>query len=414
MQSNLIKSSFKWLNISNCLIAFLFFFACEVRDNKHVYGLLKNVNSDIDFELGNDIYCYIKDFLSEQKGVSILGYEEILTLKKSAGMKNMDKIDSELNREIMLQNRIDRIYSLNMSQIKGIYFISVKVLNNNLEIIGMMNFTAKSKEKLIDRLSNELDDRGLEINEMKFSVENRKGERKNIRKGGDTRTFEDIEFVYIPAGKFKMGAQSTEAGFNLDEIPIHRVVITKGFWIGKYEVTQEQWQALMGSNPSHFKNDKNLPVEMVSWFDVDDFIGKLNGKGKGIFRLPTEAEWEYACRCGTSTMYFFGDDRIELRNYAWFGDSNGATHPVGLKKPNPWGLYDMYGNVWEWCSDWYDERYYLVSAVIDPKGPSSGTQRAKKGGCWRQYSNLCRSASRFPRPPTYTSPYMGFRLVREE
>ena len=189
----------------------------------------------------------------------------------------------------------------------------------------------------------------------------------------------------------------SEKGDN-DEKPVHKVTITKPFYMGKYEVTQEQWEAVMGSNPSNFKGAKN-PVEQVSWEDCEKFIGKLKEKVSGRdFRLPTEAEWEYACRAGSTTDYCYGDGDESLDEYAWYyGNSESKTHPVGQKKANAWGLYDMHGNVWEWCSDWYGD--YADGAVSDPKGPESGSARVLRGGSWGGNARDCRSACRHSYDP---------------
>ncbi len=179
-----------------------------------------------------------------------------------------------------------------------------------------------------------------------------------------------FEFVKIPAGEFMMGDK--------DDGPIHRVKISQGFEIGKYEVTQALWEAVMGNNPSRFKGS-DLPVETVSWEDAQQFISQLNSQDKRYqYRLPTEAEWEYACRAGTT-----GDYAGNLYEMAWYENNSGnQTHPVGQKKPNAWGLYDMHGNVWEWCADWYDSDYYRNSPTTDPQGPSTGSSRVHRGGVW--------------------------------
>jgi formylglycine-generating enzyme required for sulfatase activity len=221
-----------------------------------------------------------------------------------------------------------------------------------------------------------------------------------------------MEFVLIPAGSFVMGADKNfdDAGDN--ETPQHRVSISKPFYLGKFEVTQAQWTAVMGNNPSNFKGRSN-PVEMVSWNDVQAFISLLNKReGHSRYRLPTEAEWEYSARAGTTGAYSFGDDADSLGGYAWYDDNSGnKTHPVGQKAPNPWGLYDMHGNVWEWVQDWYGDRYYSSSPGSDPKGPSSGSNRVKRGGCWGHYARSCRSAYRDDSAPDVRYINLGFRLA---
>ncbi len=223
-----------------------------------------------------------------------------------------------------------------------------------------------------------------------------------------------MEFVKIKPGCFMMGRDANfEDGAN-DELPRHKVCITKTFYLGKTEVTQAQWVAVMGSNPSKFKG-RNNPVEMVSWEDVQRFIRLLNRKeGGNHYRLPTEAEWEYACRAGTTTAYFFGDDAGMMPQYAWYWDNSGErTHPVGLKRPNPWGLYDMHGNVWEWCRDWYDQNYYSNSPSTDPTGPSTGRFRVARGGGWVSFAGYLRSAIRYSDSPGVRGDGLGFRLLRE-
>jgi hypothetical protein len=203
------------------------------------------------------------------------------------------------------------------------------------------------------------------------------------------------KFEKISAGSFQMGSENGSS----NEKPLHTVRITNPFYLGKHEVTQEQWEAVMGNNPGHFKG-KNLPVESVSWEDVQEFLRRLNQQiGREIFRLPTEAEWEYACRAGTS-----GDYAGNLDDMAWYSsNSNAQTHPVGTKQPNDWGLYDMHGNVWEWCQDWYG--YYS-------SGPATGSERVIRGGGWNLFALYCRSAFRGSFSPGDRSGRLGFRLVR--
>jgi formylglycine-generating enzyme required for sulfatase activity len=200
-----------------------------------------------------------------------------------------------------------------------------------------------------------------------------------------------------------------------DEKPVHKVNITKPFYLGKYLVTQEQWDAVMGSNPSHFRGPKN-PVENVSWNDCQVFLGKLNGQigGQGRkFVLPTEAQWEYACRAGSATRYCFGDDESQLGKYAWYeANSENATHPVGQKKPNTWGLYDMHGNVWEWCADWYGGGYYANSPTNDPTGPTGGSYHVNRGGGWYDPTGSCQSAIRSWDSSGHRSSFLGFRVAQ--
>jgi formylglycine-generating enzyme required for sulfatase activity len=219
------------------------------------------------------------------------------------------------------------------------------------------------------------------------------------------------EMVVVPAGSFMMGANKNFEDAGDDETPQHTVNITHSFAIGKYEVTQSEWVAVMGSNPSEFKGRTN-PVEKVSWNDVQRFISGLNAKTGKQYRLPTEAEWEYAARAGSQATYCFGDDKGQLGRYAWFdGNSGEKTHPVGQLQPNSFGLYDMHGNVYEWCSDWYGEKYYQSTPSDNPTGPSSGSHRVDRGGEWNDYPWRLRAANRFYNTPDYAYYHLGFRLV---
>lgn len=229
---------------------------------------------------------------------------------------------------------------------------------------------------------------------------------------GETRkVLADIEVNFIPAGYFQMGGEKYDA-----EKPIHRVVIPRPFWIGKFEVTQAQWRFVaekvqhnkgIYSAPSHFQGN-NLPVEMVSWNRCQQFLEGLNAVGDGnVYRLPTEAEWEYACRAGTT-----GDYAGDLDALGWYDKNSGnKTHPVGQKQPNAWGLYDMHGNVWEWCQDW--KGFYPNQPVTDPTGPSTGFLRVNRGGSWNYSAGNCRSAYRYGDSLTIGRSYLGLRVVVE-
>lgn len=219
-----------------------------------------------------------------------------------------------------------------------------------------------------------------------------------------------MELVLIPAGTFMMGCDRNFINCYADETPPHQVNISKAFYLGKYEVTQAEWVAVMGSNPSKYKGRTN-PVEQVSWDDVQEFIHNLNEKeGHTRYRLPTEAEWEYAARAGSKTAYSFGDDARQLGSYAWY-DRESGPYSVGQKRANKWGLYDMHGNVYEWVADWYQEDYYAESSGEDPVGPSSGTYRVIRGGSWFFSSEDCRSANRNFNSPDHRISSLGFRLA---
>lgn len=241
-----------------------------------------------------------------------------------------------------------------------------------------------------------------------------------------------MKFVLIPKGTFLMGSPPNEDGSKDDERQ-HKVTISQDYYLGIHEVTQAQFELVMGSNPSFFQGDKvaerhprtgrvlkepdssNHPVESLTYEEALRFCKRLSARiderdaGRS-YRLPTEAEWEYACRAGSNTAYCFGDFPNELSDYSWFEDnSEKKSHPVGLKKPNAWGLYDMHGNVWEWCQDWYGE--YPVDAVTDPKGVKKGSRRIDRGGSWGIVGSAGRCAFRSSYIPTSRTHDLGFRVV---
>ncbi len=227
--------------------------------------------------------------------------------------------------------------------------------------------------------------------------------------------------VFIPPGMFRMGSPSNEVDHGQWEVPQTAVTISRGFWMGKFEVTQREYLAVMGSNPSLFTGDLNRPVEQVPWDSATNYCGKLTRQERAegrigtnsVYRLPTEAEWEYACRAWTTDRRFsYGDDPsyASLADYAWYQDnSGGTTHPVGQKLPNPWGLYDMHGNVWEWCQDWHGG--YSGGVLVDPQGPPSGAYHVVRGGSWDYFARDCRSASRDDGDRPGPNFFFGFRVV---
>ena len=221
-----------------------------------------------------------------------------------------------------------------------------------------------------------------------------------------------IDMVKVEAGTFMMGATSEMMNPYYYEKPVHQVTLTNDYYMGKYEVTQALWQAVMGSNPSDFKGD-NLPVETVSWDDCQEFISKLKGLTGKKFRLPTEAEWEYAARGGKKSRGYQYSGSSNISDVAWYeGNSANKTHPVGTKQANELGIYDMTGNVMEWCQDWYDS--YISSSQTNPTGTVSGSSRVCRGGSFNNSAGNCRSSTRSYSPPDYRFNILGLRLVLSE
>jgi len=236
-----------------------------------------------------------------------------------------------------------------------------------------------------------------------------------------------MDLIEIPAGTFTMGSPESEKG-RFDRESQVSVTLTKPFRLGKTEVTQGQWKEVMGTEPwdgqDNVKADKDCPATYVSWDDATEFCETLTAierkagklKANEDYRLPTEAEWEYACRAGTTTAFSFGDDESKLGAYAWFkGNALSAgeeyAHKVGTKKPNPWSLYDMHGNVFEWCSDRYGEE---LAGGTDPVGPKRGSDRVLRGGSWGNNLGSCRSSTRRYNDPSYRSGFLGFRVARSQ
>ena len=258
----------------------------------------------------------------------------------------------------------------------------------------------------------------------------RSDDTKGERKPGTVITNSiGMELAYIPAGKFLMGSPDTDDLAKDDEKPRHAVRITKPFRLGVYEVTQGQWEAVMETTPWKgkplAKEGNRYAVTWVRWIDADDFCQTLTDKERRegwlrageSYRLPTEAEWEYACRAGSTTRFHFGDDKGSLKKYGWYRANakrvgEEYAHEVGHKQANAWGLYDMHGNTFEWCADWYGKDYYGRSLEADPQGPPTGGQRVLRGGCWSGAHSYSRSATRFWSPQGGMSSFIGFRVAR--
>ena len=228
-----------------------------------------------------------------------------------------------------------------------------------------------------------------------------------------------MKFAWIPPGNFTMGSPKEEKERGSDEADEteHKVTLSKGFYVGIHLVTQEQWQAVMGNNPSFFKGEKNFPVENVSWEDCQEFIKKLREKDEKPYRLPTEAEWEYACRAGTTTTFSFGEtistDQANYNgNYRYGNGKDGVYRkkpsPVGSLPANAWSLHDMHGNLWQYCQDWYGA--YPEKEIVDPQGPKAGNERVLRGGSWGFEPYFCRSAARRRYEPGNCNDHCGFRV----
>ncbi|MBU1641353.1 MAG: formylglycine-generating enzyme family protein [Proteobacteria bacterium] len=305
-----------------------------------------------------------------------------------------------------------------ISKAGTLYIISLSLLDTVGENAGVLNRINErctcSEEKLFDTMQQaaaKIMDKGVFASGTGSTAGVRMGTVAVKSSSGTelgntyTETTTGMEFVTVPGGCFQMGSNSGDS----DEQPVHEVCVDD-FQIGKYEVTQGQWREVMENNPAKFMNGDNYPIEQVGWADVQDYISKLNRKSGRSFRLPTEAEWEYACRSGGRDEQYCGGNNVD--SLAWYKDnSSGSTHQVGTKSPNGLGIYDMSGNVWEWTTDWYDKRSYGKSPRQNPAGPSSGSYRVFRGGGWRYNQGGVRSAVRLRDSPVYRSSGLGFRLV---
>ena len=276
--------------------------------------------------------------------------------------------------------------------------IKATVAEPTVPIPGSTELTPATKGLLVAPFS--------EVKAKEAQKQLAKSLQKEVEDKADLGKDVKLEMVLIPAGKFMMGSPASEKGRSKVETQ-HEVTLTKPYYMGKYEVTQEQWEAVMGKNPSREKG-RMFPVTNVSWEDCHEFIKKLNEKTNGEYRLPSEAEWEFACRAGTTTAYSFGDN-ITPKDAIYGGSAIGAPAAIGSYKPNAFGLYDMHGNVWEWCEDWFKE--LPQGTTIDPKGPATSGGRVLRGGSFYWESSV-RSSSRADFPPTSRNFDFGFRLAR--
>lgn len=334
---------------------------------------------------------------------------KVYTEKNYISLKLIDE-KTNVNLEID-DGRTAKLIAKKENDKLNIYFPIIRPLNNSdfkkaIEtIIGTVTVTKQELDRFNKFAAN---NNGLDIeifiqNGQKTKVDGKEdGEKKLINSIG-------MEFMRIPAGEFMMGSEESDR-----EKPVHKVTISKAFYLGVYPVTQQEWKAVMKNNPSNF-NGENLPVERVSWKDVQEFIKKLNeNESTNKYRMPSEAEWEYAARTGMTTKYSFGDDESKLGIYAWYiENSGGRTHDVGKKEPNQWGLHDMHGNVQEWVQDSWHENYN--GAQVDGKSweGGDGSYHVIRGGSWNRSAGGCRSALRNFQKSDDPKNFLGFRLVRD-
>jgi len=325
--------------------------------------------------------------------------------------------------------RLYAVRSLGMMGDKRAVEPLIKALGDKDEEVRIYAVEALGKigdKSAVESLIIALDDESKDVRrgaayvlDKMFSMSKDKIQGIAAEKKSFTNSF-GMKFIYIPPGTFMMGSPLTESGRDNDEKQ-HSVTLTEGFYIQTTEMTQGQWKAVMGNNPSFFKNcGDDCPVEQVSWNDAQELIRKLNQmEGSDRYRLPAEAEWEYACRARSTTAIANGgilelecDHDPNLDAMGWYcGNARKKTHPVAQKNPNAWGLYDMHGNVFEWCQDRYGD-YYSMS-VTNPTGPMGGLYRVYRGGGWNFGAKLCRSADRLKFTPDYKSRVLGFRLLRQ-
>ena len=309
-------------------------------------------------------------------------------------------MNKTIEKQFTLQGKVGNL------QFSVTPFEATVTLSKNNQVIKTWTGLNFEKGLIIGDYDLTVKNNGYKTLAKKIKIEENKTVVEDIQlaQGSDTP---DIAFLLlVEGGTFQMGSNYG----NNEEKPVHRITVNN-FYIGKYEVTQKEWITLMESNPSHFKGD-NLPVENISWNDIQEYLKRLNIQTGKKYRLPTEAEWEYAARGGykSNTYTYSGSNNLE--EVAWsYANTGDKTNKVGTKKPNEIGIYDMSGNVWEWCNDWYDENYYKNSPNNNPKGPTRGSERVLRGGSCNNGALLCRLSYRYKGSPAERHSNVGFRLA---
>ncbi len=327
--------------------------------------------------------------------------KSVLELQPRIGWVRADKVISGDSQEV-----IDKLNA----EIEK-YKKEVKRLEDDLKQKGDLELKYHAAQHEIEELKNQKQALNKRIQHLEAELKRYKSSSVDV----ETFTVKGVSFkmVHVQGGTFMMGANEGDEKAFASEKPAHEVTLSD-YWMGETQVTQALWQAVMGENPSRFRGDPNLPVENVSWRNCKDFIRKLNRLTGKEFRLPTEAQWEFAARggnLGKDNRYLYAGSN-DIYDVAWYdGNSKEKTHPVGERAPNELGLYDMSGNVWEWCDDWFDVQYYRKSPAKDPIGPSSGTKRVRRGGSWFNSAMFCRVSYRGSLMPAGTDFILGLRLA---
>ncbi len=367
-----------------------------------------NVFMDIEMPLGIDFVAYINDMVQQCDVLLALIDRDWLGMADTSGGRRLDNPSDFVRLEI------------------------AAALSRNIPVIPIyvQDTVPPQETELPDNIQGLARRQGLRLSDLEFHANvdrliralEAMLPREEAEAGPATEPPAEPEtitnsigmtLVRIPAGSFMMGSPDWDTDAYDDEKPQHQVTISQAFYLGIHPVTQAQWQEVMGNNPSHFQGNSQHPVENVSSDDAQQFLERLSELDRRRYTLPREAQWEYACRAGSSGRYCFGDDISQLGNYAWYEDNaDGTTHPVGQKQANTWGLYDMHGNVWEWCEAWLGN--YQATAVTDPSGPSAGASRVIRGGSWVNSARNARSAYCDRSPPGFRVDFLGFRCLRSE
>jgi len=439
---------FKATSVSLILLAALIVGDCRAESaaatgKPRIAVMRAELGEDLRPSLGIFLYDMLLDRAVSTGRYIVVDGEEVVRVMQHVSKAQPGISLEEARKVAVSQLGIQRMYVASLVKVGEEYHISFRVLNSDLTVYRVVRGSVDQERKfeaLIDEMAVKLTATPEGFQQIK-----REDEAWATAQGEDTELAYErflaafpesrcaseaearakeralpfkVEMVFVKGGTFPMGSPPEEKYYSADEGPVHEVEL-RDFYLGKYEVTFEQFDAYCDEIGRPRPDDKNWgrgerPVIDVSWDNIVPFLRWLNSLTGRNYRLPTEAEWEYACRAGTTTSRSFGDDVSKLGQYAWYdANTRVRTLRVGRKLPNPWGLHDMYGNLWEWCADWYGKDYYSVSPRLDPKGPADGAQRVLRGGSWDNAAGSLRSATRLRATPDTRSRRIGFRLARD-